>query len=224
MRLTLHHARKLRVRLLYGNTEKPIGQTPAGARRREIIPEHIDVISWAKTNDAGEVALSLPPGKYDLTFRPDRATLPAGYVPTKLPLVVEEAPQEQSTVVRAPPATTLEVEVVDGNTGQAVSNISVAAQSDGDTPSENVWLAIGQTDAEGTLRKLVEPGRRRYSVLPQRGYATVDGPNESLELAPGKTTNVRFKVRKQEQSGEVKPKEGDATPEWDDSKDKAATP
>ena len=191
LNLTLQRAQEIRGRLLYGDTDQPARQASVGAWRRD----NLDIYASGKSDDAGDFTLSLPPGTYELNIKPDRMTMPPGYIATKISLAVTGGPRDQPQVLSLPRASTLDLAVVDADTGHGIPRVSIATQRDQD--DQDLWLIVGWTDADGKLNKLVEPGRRRYGSVSPRGYVVVEEPRELLELTSGKTTTVLIKLRKQ---------------------------
>ncbi|HEY1599868.1 MAG TPA: M56 family metallopeptidase [Pirellulales bacterium] len=192
--LRLDRGRKLSLQLLYGDTATPASGVSVTASRQE--KEYVS--ASGKTDDHGAVSLILPSGKYELTIKPDRAT-PAGYLETKLPLAVSDAPQEQSSVLRMPAGCTLEIEVVDADSGQGIPNIFIREVAKQDPKGFAQVLIAGETDAAGKFRKLVPAGKHRYvpGVPPQYNVVVGSDPDLPIDLPGGKTVSLRFKLRKQ---------------------------
>ncbi|HEY2838573.1 MAG TPA: M56 family metallopeptidase [Pirellulales bacterium] len=203
--LQLAHTRQAQLRLVYGDTT-----TPAVNANVSALNGFRGIFASGHTDEAGAVNLSLPPGQYQLTIKPNRDTTPPGFLKTDVPFVVKETPQEQPSVVQVPAACTLKIEVTDADTGKAIPNVAIAVTEEDEAEegwNKTEWrMIVGHTDAAGKFNRLVAAGKRSYHPVAPRDYSVVDESAESVDLAAGKTVSLRFKLRKQA-AKEDKPKD-----------------
>ena len=206
--LRFDRTRKVRLQVIYDATAAPVSGASVSAWGHE----DGNVFASGKTGEQGAAQLSLPPGKYELTIKPDRATAPAGYLETMLPLVVDDAPQEQIKTVRLPAGCSLEIEVIDADTGKAIPDVSIAKSPEADGDGLRQLHVIGSTDEQGMFRQLVAAGKQRYGPVPPRFYSVVDGSDKLVELSGGKTVKLNFKLRKETAEAEKKAPDSEAKP------------
>jgi beta-lactamase regulating signal transducer with metallopeptidase domain/Leucine-rich repeat (LRR) protein len=192
--LRLTRGRKVQLKFEYGDTGVPI----AGANVWGTHGDKDNVFITGKTDDAGLLNAALLPGDYTLEIRPGIAPFKSGYIALRLPLEVNDKPQEQKVVIELPAACTLDVEVIDADSGLGIPNVIVAdvAEFGGDGKRKGDVI-YGGTDADGKFRKLVPAGKHTYRPLPPRGYKLIDSSDAPTELASGAVVSMRFKLRKQ---------------------------
>jgi RNA polymerase sigma factor (sigma-70 family) len=207
--LALAKPRRVLVYAVYGDSGKAapgihIGTGGAGASA-------VGYSAWGTTDADGKLILRLPPGDYRLVADP-KGDLPC--IRTQRTLTVAATPDQQPYELRMDAGCVLILEVVDEATGKGIPSVEFGQEwqegaeifytrADGATGR----VTSSFSDADGRLRLVVQPGKRKYTVdfgtLPQ-DYEIVpeadDVPGKpgakEVELPAGKTVHVKFKLRK----------------------------
>ncbi|HEY4313096.1 MAG TPA: M56 family metallopeptidase [Pirellulales bacterium] len=213
--LRLTHARNVQLKVEYGDTGVPVtGVSIWGVHR-----DRENIFITGRTDEAGVLNRAVLPGEYTLDIRPGSATLRAGYIAMRLPLVVNDKPQEQTIVIQLPAACTLDIEVVDADSGRGIPNVIVADAAEFEGGAKWTGHVIyGETNTAGKLRKLVPAGKHMYGPLPPRGYEVVDSSNVPTDLPSGGIVPLRFKLRKQADDAEAEAEPIPNQPHTDQSK------
>ena len=115
--LTLHSVRVIKVRVRSKQDDKPLAGIRVGGYQQRASGTYSNGVS-AKD---GNVTLKLPPGKYRLEGNPPRGS---DYIPTSEDLTVEEAPAEQSIILRQLSGCVLILKAIDADTGKAVPKVN----------------------------------------------------------------------------------------------------
>jgi hypothetical protein len=192
---------------VYDDTGKPapgirVGMSGSGA-------DAVGYWAGGTTNAQGKLLLKLPPGEYPITADP-KGDLP--YIRTQQILSVAKAPEEQPYELRMNPGCVLILEVVDEVTGKGVAQVPFGYSTEGDP---EIWMSVygdtgriadHHTDANGRVRVVLAPGKRNFKAgwgkLPADYEAVpsdedIRGPGtRAVDLPPGGTVTVKFKLRK----------------------------
>jgi hypothetical protein len=216
--LTLAASRQLTLRTVYGDTGKPAAGVQVGVER---VKESTSVYAPGKSDAEGKVLLHLPPGEYEADLIPPEGV---DYVRTRQPVKVANEPTEQTAEIRVRRGAVLILEAVDVNTGKRVPGVSFLEESDS-SPGGMFPLRASilrrpnekdVTDANGKLRVVVQPGKRRYALgsVPQpAGARRGQGggpprdytPIPRVELIEGQTLTLQFEVGNRPRGGRQPP-------------------
>jgi hypothetical protein len=122
-------------------------------------------------------------------------------------LTVEEAPAEQSIILRQQEGCVLILKAIDADTGKGVAKVNFWYEKEKGSrwgvQSSTVIVDNPVTNDKGELRAVVQPGEGRYGLefgpLPD-GYEHENPddflPGRELVLPAGKTITEVFKIRK----------------------------
>jgi RNA polymerase sigma factor (sigma-70 family) len=196
--LTLVPSRTIPVRVVSDKTGEPLKDVYVSLSNRG----KVRVISSAKTDTTGRIALRVPPGNYRLDTQrwPDQT-----YQIRNENVTVAAAPAEQPRTVRLVPWCIVEIEAIDVETGLPARDVRF--EEEGERPG--AWDALDAsrlgmqlrsvgdgagtpTDKWGKLTIRVRPGRR---VIRPHGQFMAVGEMKPIELPAGETVKLQFKVR-----------------------------
>ena len=195
--MTLHSTRRIAVRTVFADTEKPAPKVRVSASRGSS-----GSAANGTTDADGRLLLRLPPGEYDVLADPTAGG--ADVVRTLSTFKVTDQPAEQSLEVRVKPGCVLILEVVDADFGKGVPGVEFRFEQDGQPGSRVAvqsrpgFIDNPRSDAQGRLRTVVEPGERIYAVgrIPESTGYGKQNPEARVALPAGKTVTVRFKLER----------------------------
>jgi hypothetical protein len=168
--------------------------------------------SGGVSDEEGKAVLKLPPGEYQLEGRPPKEV---ACIVTARDLTVEESPDAQSVALRMDPGCVLILKAIDVESSKGIPDVKFWIDDIFERPGGRVGRGRGsvqsttsavdnpKTDANGVLRAVVRPGRRRFGIgwdrLPE-GYEFADESDRSLGrqvvLPAGQEVTELFPLRK----------------------------
>ncbi|MEW4569088.1 M56 family metallopeptidase [Tautonia sp. JC769] len=166
------------------------------------------VNTFQTSDEEGRVTLRVPPGDYRLSLLPERGT---DYLVTEGRLDVGATPPAEPIVEPLRPAAILEVTVVDAETGEGLPDVDLWHQPGERSSRQGYYFRSWEvatriahvdrprTDAGGTLRALVEPGKHRFGIahdFSPRFYVPNEPRGEEVECRAGETVRLEFSMRK----------------------------
>lgn len=196
------------VKMVYGDTGAPAPKVAVQTAKIDVPAVSGYVTTLVTSDEQGLAILKLPRGKYRMENWPARGT---PYLVTEDELVVGPNPRTEPFVAKLRPAGIVEVTVVDAETGAGIADVDVWEQSDPngqreplvfrswEVASRIAWRESPRTDAQGKLRALVEPQKRRIGVglnSYPRGFKVVEAGGQEVECGPGETVRLKFTMRK----------------------------
>ena len=195
--VTLRFTRQIAVRTVFADSGRPAPNVRVTAGRRPSGPA-----GHGTTDAEAKLLLRLPPGEYDILADPTPDG--AACVRTMSTFKVDEQPANQSLDVRVKPGCVLILEVVDSKTGQGIPGVSFLCEVDGQpgsritVQSRSGFIDNPQSDANGRLRAVVEPGERAYAVgyIPESAGYRRPASEKRVRLPAGGTATVRFELEK----------------------------
>ncbi|MDB5335539.1 MAG: polymerase sigma factor, sigma-70 family [Planctomycetaceae bacterium] len=201
LEMTLHATKACRVQMVFADTEQPAAGVRVVARQMRAT----GYSHYETSDDAGKLLLRLPPGTYEFDCSPPQTS---DYVKTIGKYTVAADPAEQSLVVKVDRGCVLLLKAVDEKTGKGVAGVDfwneVTEPRRGHTGLRSTTGGPNlTTNADGVLRAVVYPGKRRFgmgfSPLPE-GYEianpadAVFGKGRTLVLGAGETATAEFKL------------------------------
>lgn len=152
----------------------------------------------ARPDSAGRALLRLPPGRYQLVAEPGFGS---PYLRTEREIDVAQEPIEQDLQVSLRPGAVVVLKAaLDDCTPVAGVRFSYETDTSRDRSelrSQTVFVDHPQTGADGLLRAVVEPGRRRFFVFAAPdGFEAAESESSLIDIAAGQEANVQIKLRK----------------------------
>ncbi len=203
LNVTLHSPRDCRVQVVFGDTKQPAPGVRVVAR---------DVLAkgngaYETSDDTGKLVLRLPPGKYEFDCSPPQTS---DYVKTLGEYTIAPEPAEQSFEMTVDRGCVVLLKAIDETTGKGIADVgfwSEVNESQKGLPNGRGSLRSTTggpdllTNADGLLRAVVYPGKRRFglghSPLPEN-YVFTNGADmmqgRTLNLVAGKTVTAEFKL------------------------------
>ncbi len=161
LNLTLHSIRVIKVQVRSKQDDKPL----AGIRVEGYQQRASGNFSHGTSDKEGNVTLKLPPGKYRLLGSPSRES---DYARTYEDLTVNEAPAEQSIILRQQEGCVLILKAIDSATGKGVPKVTFWYEKEKGSrwgvQSSTVYIDNPVTNDKGELRAVVQPGEGRYGI------------------------------------------------------------
>ncbi|HEX7377221.1 MAG TPA: M56 family metallopeptidase [Pirellulales bacterium] len=152
----------------------------------------------ARLDSAGHALLRLPPGRYQLVAEP---SFGSPYLRTEQEIDVAKEPIEQDVRVSLRPGAVVILKAALDD-GTPVAGVRFSYETDtsrdrSELRSQTVFVDHPQTGANGVLRAVVEPGRRRFFVLAAPdGFEAAESESRLIDIAAGQEANVQIKLRK----------------------------
>lgn len=193
---TLRATRAIPVQVVYADSKKPAAGVRVGAIQMRASGDS----AHGTSDQDGKLFLRLPPGKYRLIGDPPPTS---DYVRTMHELEVDEKRDDQPVVLKIDAGCVLILKAVDEKTGNGVAGVTfwyeMTEPRGGRTNVQSSTVLVDHplTNADGELRAVVYPGKRRYGVgfgpVPA-GYRAPDGAIQGieLELPAGKSVTAEF--------------------------------
>ena len=148
------------------------------------------------TDADGRTTLHLLPGPYEIAIEP-----PAGtpYLPGHVSFAASgEADGTSLAAVELEPAAIVSMEARDARTGAGIDGVRFQYETDSsrlhrELHSQLVVVDHPETDEQGRLRAIVEPGRKRFFVerIPP-GWKLDGSPGRPVILVAGRETTIRW--------------------------------
>jgi protocatechuate 3,4-dioxygenase beta subunit len=200
LHLIVHSTRTINVQVRSKQDDKPLADIRISGNQQRAS----GYSSYGTSDKEGKVTLKLPPGKYHLDGRPSRES---DYARTSEDFTVEEAPAEQSVVLRQQLGCILILKAIDADTGKGVPKIGFwydtevdGRQATTSVQSSTVYVDNPVTNDKGELRAVVQPGTFRFGTgfgpLPSEYEPVASLQGRELVLPAGKTITETFKFRK----------------------------
>ncbi len=195
--VTLRSTRQIAVRTVFADSGRPAPKVRVSAWRGTAGPNGNGI-----TDADGKLLLRIPPGPYEILADPTPAG--AACVRTMSTFKVDEQPANQSLEVRVKPGCVLILEVVDAKTGAGIPGVGFVCEVDGQpgsrisVQSRSGFIDNPQSDANGRLRAVVEPGERAYAVghIPESAGYRRPASEKRVSLPAGGTVTVRFELER----------------------------
>lgn len=194
--------RDVQVRVVGADSDQPLAGVSVIAHGRRVLRAG----GSASTDESGTGTLRLIPGEYTLFIEPPFGQAWLGT--TEKFTVVAESDANALEVGLSPAATVL-LKVVDATTGEPRAGVSFEYETDSSKVRHTLhslssYADFPRTDAQGELRAVVAPGRRRFFCLADPKAAADNGDSgDFVELTPGTETTVQFQIN----SANVEPDE-----------------
>lgn len=177
----------------------PTGKQPREGVVLHAYAQHIRFAgNDARSDGDGRAPLRLPPGRYQLVAEPAHGS---PYLRTEQEIDVAKEPIEQDVRVSLRPGAVviLKAALEDGTpvAGVRFSYETDTSRDRSELLSQTVFVDHPQSGADGLLRAVVEPGRRRFFVLAAPdGFEAADSASGWIEAAAGQETTVSLTLRK----------------------------
>jgi hypothetical protein len=206
MVVTLPTTRTLVVRIVAADDGKPITNVYLGVMGETLAT---GIAAGGEADADGRVRLKLPAGTYNGMYADPRST-DMRFIRTSLrPLVVAEAPAEQTLEFKMTVGAEVRIEVVNTETGKGVPKLQFEIKPEGEDrwqPLRNSTFYMGneRTDEAGKFRALLAPVpgksfrvRVLGSTLPADGllYDVVEKESPPFPLDPARPATIRFTLR-----------------------------
>jgi hypothetical protein len=197
LKVTLRATRQIAVRTVFADSGRPAPRVRVSASQGPSGPG-----GYGTTDAEGQLQLRIPPGEYHILADPTAGG--AACVRTISSFRVDEQPATQTLEIRVNPGCVLMIEVVDAKTGRGIPGVGFRCEVDGEPQSRRTvqsrsgFIDNPQSDANGRLRAVVEPGERAYSVgfIPESAGYRLPATEKRVQLPAGGSASVRFELEK----------------------------